>query len=192
VRADRDASTADFVDLVWPALQTYCRDLQRGDLFIVEGGSDPLHFDLDVRAGIDGLQRGAYALRGLASRVQWGKDYQTFTVRLARPNGSTTEFEKRQEVLNHLDQGYLYPFWTIQAYVSRPGGRLYSVGVAKTVELYRYIAQRAQEGPPLQQQHAGKGGETFLIIPWEEYLAAGYYLFRYVSPTSSGREMQRS
>ena len=152
---------------------------------MVEGDTaDPLRFDLDALEGIDAFQRGTYALRGLASRVQWGTDYQTFTVRIARSNGSLTEFEKRLEVLHHLEQGYLYPFWTIQAYVSRPGGVFYSVGATRTTDLYRFIEQCAREGTPLEQKQAGNGGETFLIVPWDTYLAAGLDLFHYVSPES--------
>jgi hypothetical protein len=178
VERDLLASSADFVRAVWPVLQTHCKELQGGELRLVEGHiNDPLHFDLDVCAGIDAYQHGKFALRGITSRVQWRTDYQSFTIRISRPNGSTTEYAKRLEVLKHRDEGYLYPFWSIQAYLTAPGGRLLSVGVAKTAELYLYIEERERDGPPLPRRHSGNGGEGFFVIDWEDYRRSGKYLF---------------
>ena len=82
-------------------------------------------------------------------------------------------------MIKHRGEGYLYPYWTVQAYVDRPGGRLLSVGIAKTVELYLYIEQREREGPPLKRKRSHNGGEEFLILEWKEYLRSGRYCFLY-------------
>ncbi|HEU5378619.1 MAG TPA: hypothetical protein VFV38_24630 [Ktedonobacteraceae bacterium] len=178
VKRDLAASSADFAHIVWPVLRERCKELRGSELGLVEGHPDQqLHFDLDVCAGIDAYQRGKFALRGIAARVQWWKNYRTFTVRISRPNGSATEYKKRLEILKHREEGYLYPFWSIHAYLSEPGGDLLSVGVARTTELYQYIEQRERNGPKLPRHQASCGGEWFFVVSWEEYRQSGKYLF---------------
>ena len=65
----------------------------------------------------------AFGLRGITSRVQWWKDYQTFTVRIERPNGALTEYTKRLTTIKRVNEGFLYPYWTIQAYLDSLVGR---------------------------------------------------------------------
>lgn len=180
MQRDLSASAADFKRAVWPILKAHCEVFKQSELGIVEGyPHDALHVDLDICAGIDAYQRGRFTLRGITSRIQWGKDYRTFTIRLWRPNGSPTEYEKRLEVLKHRDEGYLYPYWTIQAYLTAPGGDLPSVAVAKTAELYRFIEAYKAAGYDLPRYQAEQGGECFLAVGWERYRQRGNYLFVY-------------
>lgn len=180
VRRDRDQSAADFVRTVWPVVQRRCPELRGSVLRLVEGrANEVIAQELDVCAGIDSFQRTPFGLRGIASRVQWWTNYHTFTVRISRPGGAFTEYRKRLITLERRHEGFLYPYWTIQAYVSKPGGNLLAVGVAKTVELYWYIEQRQQCGHPCPVRPAGRGGERFLFVEWGEYQQSGYYLFTY-------------
>jgi hypothetical protein len=180
VRRDQDQSSADFVRLVWPILQAHCPELHGSTLRMVEGSrTNPIAYELDVCAGIDAYQRLPLGLRGISSRVQWGKDYQTFTVRLTRPNGAMTEYLKRVTTIKHVNEGFLYPYWTVQAYIEKPGGKVLSVAAAKTIELYLYIEQRKQRGRPCHERPAGNGGERFLCVEWDQYRQAGNYLFVY-------------
>lgn len=180
VRRDRDRSSADFVRAVWPVLQKQCPQLQGSVLRMVEGlPENPIAEEFDVCAGIDAYQRTTLGLRGMTSRVQWGKNYRTFTVRIERPNGARTEYRKRLTTMKHLLEGFFYPYWTIHAYIEKPGGKLLSVAVAKTMELYRYIEQRRQRGNPCPELPAGNGNERFLYVEWDEYRQAGNYLFVY-------------
>jgi hypothetical protein len=182
VQRDRDQSSADFVRVVWPAVQAHCPELRGSVLRMVEGSREhPIAADLDGCAGIDAYQRVPLGLRGISSRVQWGKDYRTFTVRIARPNGAVTEYLKRLTTIRRVHEGFLYPYWTIQAYVERPGGKLLSVAVAKTAELYLYIEQCKQRGQPCDERPAGNGGERFLYVEWNRYWQTGNYLFVYPS-----------
>lgn len=177
---DSTQSAADFVRVVWPAVQRTCAELRESTLRMVEGNAqNHIAYELDVYAGIDAYQRTAFGLRGITSRVQWGKDYHTFTVRIERPNGARTEYGKRITSLQQDNEGFLYPFWTIQAYIDRPGGTLLSAGLAKTRELYHSIEQRKASGHPCEERPAGKGGERFLVVRWEDYRRAGHYLFVY-------------
>src|SRR5437762_25013 len=75
-------------------------------------------------------------LRGIASRIQYGRSYPTFTLRYKRSSGAATEFEKRLYAIRHGAQGYIYPHLTIQAYISRPSGRLLAAAVTETSSLY--------------------------------------------------------
>ncbi|HEU5379371.1 MAG TPA: hypothetical protein VFV38_28445 [Ktedonobacteraceae bacterium] len=185
VRRDREQSRADFVRIVWPLVRDQCRELRGSTLRMVEGlPQNPIADDLDIDAGIDAYQRTPWGLRGMSSRVQWWKNYQTFTVRSQRANGSRTEYGKRLATIRRLNEGFLYPYWTIQAYLERPGGKLLAVAVARTVELYGYIEQRKQSGRPCRERRASNGGEWFLCVEWEQYRQTGNYLF--VSPGLSG------
>jgi hypothetical protein len=142
VRRDREQSSAAFERVVWPVVQKQCGELRGSALRLVEGqANERIAYELDVCAGIDAYQRTSYGLRGIGSRVQWGINYYTFTVRVSRPSGALTEYRKRLITLKRRHEGFLYPYWTIQSYISEPGenGTLLAVGVAKTVELYQYI-----------------------------------------------------
>lgn len=165
---------------VWPVVRSYCTELQGSDLRIVEGyTSQAIAQDLDVYAGIDAYQRTPVGLRGIATRCQWWTNYRTFTVRVSRPNGTLTEYIKRLTTIKRRDEGFLYPYWSIQAYLDKPGGKLLSVGVAKSVELYLYIERRERSAKPCKRLPARHGGEQFLVVEWDKYLAAGNYLFVY-------------
>ncbi len=183
VRRDRAQSAAAFAHIVWPVVQHHCPELRGSILRQVEvRGNEVIAQELDAYAGIDSYQRTPNGLRGIASRVQWWKNYQTFTVRTSRPGGALTEYRKRLIALKRRHEGFLYPYWTIQAYVSEPGGRLLAVAVAKTLELYQYIEQRTLCGRPCPERSAHKGGERFLVVEWGEYQQSSYYLFVYTPP----------
>jgi hypothetical protein len=177
VQHDLSQSSNDFLRLVWPILQRECEDFRKGEIRMVEGrqkGNIP--FDLDVIAGIDAYLREPGALRGMALRTQRTQrdcNYCTFTVRETRPNGSLTEYAKRREAIKRRNEGVLYPWWTIQAYLSKAGDQVLSIGVARTVELYEFIEQSRQ---PLDQKRASNGGETFFCVKWDDY---GRNLFTY-------------
>lgn len=185
VQRDLAQSSADFIRVVWPVVQKHCAELQGSVLRLVEGRTTTIAQELDVCAGIDFYQRTPFGLRGISSRVQWWTNYQSFTVRISRPNGSLTEYAKRLHTIQLRHEGFFYPYWTIQAYVSRPGGALLSVAVAKTAELYHYIEQREQSAHPCDKRPSGNGGERFLFVAWKDYRQTGHYLFLYPGPSWS-------
>lgn len=183
---DRRRSSADFVRVVWPVLQQQCPAFRGSRLRLVESRCHELVArELDLYAGIDAYQLTPMGLRGMALRVQWGTNHQSFTVRTARPSGTPTEYGKRLAALQHHQEGFLAPYWTIQAYVSQPGGTLLSVAVARTSDLYRYIASCEQDGRPCEERPAGNGGERFLVVAWQSYCQAGHSLWVSASPASS-------
>lgn len=187
VKRDMNKSTPDFLRIVWPVLQEKCPELRGGRIQSVEGKDKELAADLDILAGIDAYQRWDRAMRGIACRVQWERNYRSFTVRTSRPHGTDTEYQKRLAVLKRRDEGFLYPYWTIQAYLAQPGGRLLSVALAKTAELYLWIEQYEKNVAPLPRRVAKNGGEGFLYVSWDHYRLSGNYLFEYPSPVLSQR-----
>ena len=80
----------------------------KGELKVVEGITIPeMAKLLDTLAGIDVWYINRLnGMRGIASRIQTGVNYKTFTVRNKRKSGAKTEYEKRKIA---IEKGYLYP-----------------------------------------------------------------------------------
>lgn len=185
VARDLEKSLNDLRRVVIPTLVKHCPEFGRTDFRVIESpdnSRDELHRDLDVLAGIDAYQRWLSAMRGIASRVQIGENYRTFTIRLSRPSQAKTEYEKRLTAIKRRDEGFLYPYWTVQAYMTSVGGELQSVGLARTDQLYLYVEAREQNGHQFPRKRAGQGGETFLYVSWDEYKASGNYFYEYPDP----------
>jgi hypothetical protein len=172
VRNALTSSARDFSEIVWPAIRDACGG---GELVPVETVTDSgFANDLDTLAGIDAWQirRPDGLMRGLASRVQWGKPYNTFSIRYALRSGGLTEYAKRRRA---IEEGYLFPALTVQAYLSEKHGQLLSAAVADTRELYEYIAEH------LKLRHQAVrvvqyGSNDFIAVSWDAYLAAGKWL----------------
>jgi hypothetical protein len=151
-------SRAAFVSTVWPVIRDGCGG---GRIVPVEDVSAAEFVrELDVLAGIDAWQilsdNGAGdVMRGIASRVQWGHDWSTFTVRRSVPSGRPTEYDKRSAALCG-DRGYLCPHLTVQAYIA--GGQLLSVGVATTAAVIAAVDRR--------NVRSVATGETFFVVPF--------------------------
>lgn len=158
-----DRSKTAFENIVWPA----CRDhLNGGTLMQMEGRPDQeLAMQLDMKAGIDGWQLHEDGMRGIASRVQVGRAWDTFTIRKARDSGAKTEFEKRASAVTTGD--WLYPTITIQAYLETWSGPALSIGISRTEEIIAFI-------------HAGQAktrrtsNAEFYVVPWHAMTANGY------------------
>ena len=176
-------------DVVFPALQISCPDFQGMEVEVLLHHQDRLHHDLDTIAGIDAYLRSSQALCTIAARVQYGHPHRTFTIRVARPHQALTELQKRLSQLASRETGVLYPYWSVHAYLSLDGTRLLCAAVAKTSELYLWIAQqyaiwdqRDPRGP--FKSKVSREKERFLIVPWDTYRASGHSLFEYTSHSS--------
>jgi hypothetical protein len=176
VRRDLSDSAYDFLRVVWPKIEPFCAG---GRLEPIESTTSRrrIDHDLDILAGIDAwhMLDSKGVMRGIASRVQWGpKNWRTFTIRESRPNGSATEFAKRLYALDHLDQGWLFPSLTIQAYVTQKRtGCLLGAAIIHTSDLFKYA--RAPSTPQ-RRRRASNGGEGFLHYGWADLRKAGYHI----------------
>ena len=142
-RNDLSSSSRAFLDCVWPSIKGKCGG---GAIKPVEVLHDnDLAKDLDILCGIDVWQTiDGEGARGIASRVQFGpKNWQTFTIRRSRFNGSRTEYDKRLEAIQSGGR-FIYPYLTCQAYVH--DGALVGVGLAKTVDIFSLIEREKAAG----------------------------------------------
>lgn len=175
VARDLSDGAYDFLRVVWPAIKP---KLQHGELKPVEAvAADDLKQDLDRLAGIDAwhihYDRGL--MRGIASRIQWlapsDQPWRSFTIRMQRPNGSRTEFEKRCEAIDSPAEGWLFPHLTIQAYVAEPrrSGPLMAAGIVRTKDLYDF----ARQHPEREWKRNPQDGVLFTPWWWRELQDAG-------------------
>lgn len=142
----------------------------KGDLVDIETRDSSLAKLFDQYSGIDAIQVINKQLRAVAIRVQWGKSWDTFTIRYKRISGAETEYQKRAKAILS-DKGFLYPYLTIQAYLDKRGNatRINSCGVIKTVDLYQYIFQNM----PSIGIRPCKEGNLFLHVPFEKLVKDG-------------------
>ena len=164
VYKDMTWSSTAFEAVVWPNISQYCGG---GEIERVEGTDKN---KLDIYAGIDAWQFVATdgAVRGIASRVQYdtgkrGYPYNTFTIRWSRPNNKT-EYTKRHDAI-FGDQGYLWPFFTVQAYLDESKTRMMSCGVIRTKELYSFIDGWGTDC--FKTVPNKDGSSTFKIVKWD-------------------------
>lgn len=172
VARDLSDSAADFMATVWPAIRHL---LGGGRLVSNESAAmSGLMRDFDVLAGIDAWhaidEQGV--MRGIASRIQWGENWRTFTIRRERPNGVNTELAKRLYAIDHPEHNWLVPAITVQAYLTKPkpGGRLLQAGIIRTRDLYQY----ARANPCRRPRRNPEDGVWFDWYSWADLSRAGY------------------
>lgn len=113
---------------------TYLPKVIKGKIHTIENADNEILILMDTKSGIDYIREDTNGLQGIAARVQWGRAWNTFTIRTVRHTGSETELEKR---LYQIDNGYFYPAFTMQAYFdNRLDNNLLSLAIVKTVDLY--------------------------------------------------------
>jgi len=117
---------------------------------------------IDMKAGIDAWVCYDSHVRGLASRIQIGKSYETFTIRCERESGALTEYTKR---LNAIFYGHLYPHYTMQAYINND--ELVSLAICHTKDLFLKIIS----GKCSQNRTGGDqiGQAFFYVVDWLDF-----------------------
>ena len=172
VASDMSWSSSLFHNEVWPIIRPL---VGNGDLLQMEGRPDiELANLLDQKSGIDGWHIHKNGMRGIASRVQVSnprRPYNTFTIRLSRRSGAKTEYEKRSlAISNENCQGWIYPFFTVQAYAASTQGPVISCGIAKTIDLFDYIARGLWDDCLPTRE----GDAKFYVCDWEMMRRSGY------------------
>jgi len=132
------------------------------DLIEIESSENPILKMFDKYAGVDAIQVGKDgSLRGVAVRVQYGRSWNTFTIRYRRSSGTKTEYEKRLDAIRH---DKMYPQLTVQCYLSTDKQKILSAAWIKTKDLYRQIIKY----PDIQKfNSAGEDGNIFLFVDWD-------------------------
>ena len=106
---DLKESSKDFLEIVYPQIKDWFGD---GELIPVESVTkSDMAKKLDMYSGIDNWHIVTNeGIRGLSSRVQYYKDWSTFTVRLGRITGARTQYAKK---LHAIEKDYLYPILSV-------------------------------------------------------------------------------
>lgn len=168
-------SARDFQEVVWPRIAA--TPLVGGGMIRPVEAVAEANFkdELDLLAGIDAWQilYSPSAVRGIASRVQWGACYASFTIRTRLPSGNETEFHKRLRAIENSDQGHLFPHLTIQAYVEQRQGRLIAAAAVSTKHLIETAAilvenrERLHPRPDFYGFRSNPDGTEFLYMHWD-------------------------
>ena len=168
-------SATDFLNVVWPRI-AMLEMVGGGQLQPVEAVAENKFKDqLDLLAGIDAWQilASPSAIRGLASRVQWGLPRRTFTIRTRSKGGGETELDKRARAIANRDQGHLFPHFTVQAYLDERRGKLRCAAVTRTVDLFSvacFLRENMKGNRDLYGYWDNDDGSQFMYIAWT-YLA---------------------
>lgn len=129
-----------------------------GKILSIENIDNEILLLMDKISGIDYIRQDKHGLQGIAARVQWGNNYNTFTIRSARHSGTQTELEKR---LYQIKNGYFYPEFTLQAYFNnRNDNKLLSIAIIRTIDLYNVY----QTNPELFESN--KSDNEFKFVRW--------------------------
>ena len=169
VARDLQDSTRIFARVIWPVLGPR---LGGGNLVPMEGVADSRFArEVDLRSGVDAWQivSGTGMMRGIASRVQYGRAWASFTIRDRRVSGADTEVAKRIEALRRKAGGWLVPALTIHGYVtSRNDPELLCAYAIRTEDLYGFI-QAGVEGEDFNRVTNRSDGVQFLAV-WVKHL----------------------
>jgi len=129
-----------------------------GEILTIESAENDVLIKLDQKSGIDYIREDKTGMQGIAARAQWGKAWNTFTIRKERHTGAKTELEKRKE---QIEKGYFYPAFTMQAYFdNRTNNSLLSIAIIKTKSLFEFIENNPEK--ILQR----KSDNLFIAIEW--------------------------
>jgi hypothetical protein len=181
--SDLLSSASLFERLVKPALA-------KGDhhIYSVEAHTDSgLCKALDQMAGIDAWMSNRKGMRGIASRIQTVQDgrepFRSFTIRRARESGAATEYEKRKFA---IENNYVYPYFTLQAYVDESETRLLALGICKTHELLCYVSEYPHECDTKRTGPQQQGQAEFIAAYWRR-MKNHYWVFELeLSPEAQG------
>ena len=124
----------------------------------------------DKYSGVDAIQvTKDNQLRGVAMRVQYGKAWNTFTIRYKRSSGSKTEYEKRVDA---IENEKMYPQLTVQCFLSSDSKEILSVGIIRTKDLYDQLKDKSI----VNFRQAKEDGNTFIWTRWQDLKGLLFYL----------------
>lgn len=138
------------------------------EIISVENENSKIAKLLDSYSGIDFLllNTATSELEGVASRIQYDKLYNSFTIRLGRESGVLTEFQKRNTAIKNNS---LFPKFTLQSYILSTGE--FSMAICKTVELFSFINNFPQFTKCTNEDQIGQA--SFVVCYWDDLIKNG-------------------
>ena len=163
---DNDFSVA--CQLGQKLLSTLNKKLKAGHKMIhTEILKESIAMMLDKHSGIDAIMlSGAGDISGVALRIQTcsEKNWQTFTIRNTRANGTKTEYEKRLKQIYDAHPSF-YPHFTCQAYFDKTS-RLIGGGLCYTKTIFDAIKNNLDNSKGVYMQTNKSDGNTFIVVPF--------------------------
>lgn len=130
-----------------------------GEIHSIERTNNKILQILDRYCGIDYIWIRDEKARGIASRVQWKKNWETFTIRCERKSGAETEYKKRLKTIGES----FSPHLTMQMYCNdKVENKFEAMAIIKTEDLYFLIVTR----PELF--HESKSDNLFIYVHWND------------------------
>jgi len=118
---------------------------------------------LDMRSGIDAiLDHPKFGLFGIGIRIQYSRDYRTFTIRKQRESQAKTEYAKH---VNALVEDAITTKLNIHAYIDEATGMLLNVAIAKTRDIYDCIDRGLCDVRMTGNDQIGRA--TFYVVEWD-------------------------
>ncbi|MCL2349444.1 MAG: hypothetical protein FWC50_14430 [Planctomycetaceae bacterium] len=163
-------SQSDFLRI----LQNPLEQLLEGRIVSTEGNGEIGHL-LDTRAGIDAiLDHPKYGLLGIGIRIQYGRDYRTFTIRKQRETQVKTEYAKHADAM--LEGGITTKF-NIHAYIDEKTGLLLSAAIALTRDIYDCIDKGLGDVRMTGNDQIGRA--TFYVVDWDTLRDNGLWIHEF-------------
>jgi len=127
---------------------------------------DDNYAQFDTTAGLDNVVINELGLKGIAYRnlTKFG-DCSTLTVRYKLPSGNPTEYEKRKFSLDNIDEGYIYPYWSVYSYVDNDDQFIKYYAV-RTKDLINYITNNlaSLKKPYVGYDYDGRGRVQMIVV----------------------------
>ena len=155
-------SSTDFKKYVWPKIKHEFDDSKLITLENTIDGSVAKY--LDKMAGVDALLLKNRSIQTVATRIQYDFAYNSFSIRIEQEEYDyDIEYQKRSK---EIENNYLSPKFTIQAYLSKNNNFL-SCAIIKTKDLVNFIKNNKQAESREKYQN--------------DYNSFGYYLQDYTN-----------
>lgn len=172
LRESIEKSSRVFKNIVWPAISKL-PIIGGGEIQSVEDNTAKGERELiDLYSGIDAWHIDGNKMRGVASRVGFSGNFETFTI-------GFDEFKKRIKAIEQSDEGWLFPHLTVQAYVDKDS--LLSAAVIRTQELIgiaKIIFEKVNKENFDESEYFGilpnnNSGKKFIYIRWNYLIEQG-------------------
>ena len=151
-------SQSDFIRL----LQKPLEQLLEGNIVSTECEETVARL-LDIRAGIDAiLDHPKFGLHGMGIRIQYGRNYRTFTIRKQRETQAKTEYAKYADAM--LEDAMKTKL-SIHAYIDEKSGALHGAAIALTRDIYGCIDRGLSDVRVTGNDQIGRA--AFYVVDWD-------------------------
>lgn len=152
-----------------------------GDVLPTDGRVSAFEKAMDYDCCVDGFAfNEKFGVIPYASRVQFGKNYEAFSIRYTRENGLPTEWQK---ICTALDEGEMgnckRPFVHVQVFVDETGNAV--AGMVRTDKLFEFMRNNRDK----IKKFTNADGSSFLACYWRDLKKASVDVIRFSIPVDA-------